>query len=1048
MPTKDFRRDLTLASSPGRFTYLNAVDAGEIDGSISFTFTEGPSGPKIDFQAIVPDPHEYPSSHTFFVYSTSDNVTPAITKAVEDATPLLRGSSLHDIGHEDPMEFDRSDVDNDLADDYDSPGWSDEDQSGGVMATAQKPSNLRGKIRHDLRLVKNANFKVGYIGHLAGAIIISVAIRIGQLGISDEAMTAWNVCPGEYLVLLLRYPTYMTQEMLYTSSDRGPQIRVGLCNSYKPSTSAAIASFQDATSGNEEHAKPECPSGPLLRELFIGAPLHKLLNERLLGIVKVRLRYGLSWTGAEVFFHNSQGKVLSPDDAKSEQFQVPDSWVTPAPPFLLVDHLADMGLDVPGMSFPLIAMQFLLRHFVRCTEFCLVCHCKTYDDFEAVKPYVCSSGLCLFQYITFGMGTSLEYELRHQPYVVDLLISLAYARAKAGLLMDFPTGLGLNVPDTGVPDADQCTYFDPDVNCSMQGTWKAQKTYKAAFNLECLELSHAYPPKVKVGNWIVILDLPSISQDRKVAWHCRVLRIGETSGHIFLSPPVSRGRQIPKEIAQRYPISKVTYVIYNTNFDDLKADRKRKSIVMLLSMLPSVDLMTSYLGQQDSGKLLSSWRDQFPPAALDLVRWVVASNRSCIMQDTNDPEHLVTGMGGFIQFRLVQGAPDKEQRFIQEINANSMASKPAYRTIFAWHGSPVHNWHSILREGLHFKQIAHARAYGNGVYFSKKYQISAGYCHNSSSSSWPQSQLNIQSIISLNEVVNNPSQFKSVTPHFVVPQLDWIQPRYLFVNTGHGKASTTPAAPSAIYRQDPQHEAYGPSGEVVKIPISAITSKRRKQLVTSPKTTSAKKKSDLPVLMDIDGFNDALSVTTEIEDLNILLSDSDYVSDSEDEASQPPKGSSSESDQSPCPKTDFVPGTLNGNTLPLLAPPQYASTPATKLLQKHLRSTLKTQATEPLHELGWYLDPNLITTVYQWIVELHSFDPSLPLARDLKACNRKSILLEIRFPPQFPMDPPLCPSYSPTISGICCRWWWSRYSRRSDVHGALDKLGLVGSYLN
>lgn len=39
-------------------------------------------------------------------------------------------------------------------------------------------------------------------------------------------------------------------------------------------------------------------------------------------------------------------------------------------------------------------------------------------------------------------------------------------------------------------------------------------------------------------------------------------------------------------------------------------------------------------------------------------------------------------------------------------------------------------------------------------------------------------------------------------------------------------------------------------------------------------------------------------------------------------------------------------------------------------------------------------------------MELHSFDPKLPLAKDLKQANMKSVVLELRFPPGFPMSPP------------------------------------------
>jgi ubiquitin-conjugating enzyme E2 Q len=106
------------------------------------------------------------------------------------------------------------------------------------------------------------------------------------------------------------------------------------------------------------------------------------------------------------------------------------------------------------------------------------------------------------------------------------------------------------------------------------------------------------------------------------------------------------------------------------------------------------------------------------------------------------------------------------------------------------------------------------------------------------------------------------------------------------------------------------------------------------------------------------------------------------------------------------PKTDFVPGTLSGSSLPLLAPPPYATPSATKALQRDLKATLGIQETHQLHELGWYIDPNLISTVYQWIVELHSFDSSLPLAGDLRTAGLKSVVLELRFSKDYPISPP------------------------------------------
>jgi ubiquitin-conjugating enzyme E2 Q len=59
--------------------------------------------------------------------------------------------------------------------------------------------------------------------------------------------------------------------------------------------------------------------------------------------------------------------------------------------------------------------------------------------------------------------------------------------------------------------------------------------------------------------------------------------------------------------------------------------------------------------------------------------------------------------------------------------------------------------------------------------------------------------------------------------------------------------------------------------------------------------------------------------------------------------------------------------------------------------------------------------------MYQWIVELHSFDDGLPLAKDMKKAGIKSVVLEIRFGKDFPMSPPFVrvirPRFLPFMSG-------------------------------
>lgn len=103
--------------------------------------------------------------------------------------------------------------------------------------------------------------------------------------------------------------------------------------------------------------------------------------------------------------------------------------------------------------------------------------------------------------------------------------------------------------------------------------------------------------------------------------------------------------------------------------------------------------------------------------------------------------------------------------------------------------------------------------------------------------------------------------------------------------------------------------------------------------------------------------------------------------------------------------TGFQPGTLDLASLPRLAPPQRAGG-AGKQLAKEISSLRKTQASTPAHELGWYIDFDCMSNMFQMIVELHSFDKTKPLGESMAQTGVTSIVLELRFGENFPYSPP------------------------------------------
>ena len=314
---------------------------------------------------------------------------------------------------------------------------------------------------------------------------------------------------------------------------------------------------------------------------------------------------------------------------------------------------------------------------------------------------------------------------------------------------------------------------------------------------------------------------------------------------------------------------------------------------------------------------------------------------------------------------------------------------------------------------------------------------------------WPGSELKVSTAISLNEIVNSPNEFVSQRPYLVVAQLDWIQTRYLFVqvNGDLKLADKDDRKPTDVFPQDPQMTPKGAS-DTIRIPITTISRSRRgKSQPIATNYGSFKTKAKLakfsgtsvdPILLDDESDN--ASIKTEKEDLNILLDeDIQLVSSTavtiKSSASQTTsfnavekKGKAtlmdgvrsflSSTKSSSKHVTDFVPGQLDFSKLTILAEPKFATTSASKRLQKDYQTLLKVQNSNPLHELGWYTDPEHFNNVYQWIIELHSFDEKLPLAKQMKDKSIKSVVIEMRFGPDYPMSPPFIRVIRPRFLGF------------------------------
>ncbi|KAK4543230.1 hypothetical protein LTR36_005780 [Oleoguttula mirabilis] len=1101
MPRRQFIADLQKAQEGTLPLSIINLQQGEDDGQFDFDFVgdfgaEFPEPVKVT--AMIADVSEYPTAHQYMIFCGDDaprqigaalqNVRGTDCKTVYELIDIVSANLTKlspdqdgDLQMEDSQQYDEEpleDEDDDDGDIYDSDHEAFDfgaRQHTTPYAQASpgaklKPSDriFRARIRSDLMAAKSAGFKVGHLGGLMDGFncFVTISIRMSKLGISEAAMQAWQVTPTDYLTLLIQYPNgYKSNEELqgFDSLRLAPNIGFRVCagKKYKPTLEEAIKAFtivkkheRDSITTTELPGPEDEADESSVRETFISRPLNSLLQERLVPIVRYRSS-GMDWRGAEDWYSEVASKgATAGGDSVPDKFFEPELVHDALPDLLKADHYGAPA--VLHHSFPLLAMQFLLRHFVRCTDFCLVCHRQLNTELEAIKPYVCDQPLCLYQYMTLGFGPSIEHEILAQPYVVDLLVSFCYTSAASRKLREFPDGLALMVPPV---DPSVYNVIDPYAGSGRRGRNPAQPekkdpklksesdlpTYEVGFDRERLEILFFDKPDtcpVRRGNWIVVKVAGTLDGEEL---HCRVaettyypsIKIDEPV--LLRQPSTITDQQVPQAAGQGLapPAAKTitpattpvwapaSFQCYEQDFEQLDKNAKCLAVCKLLDTLPNVKAMQEFLAKRHPADL-KHWVERISPAALSLLRWIIASNRACIMQVDGDsntgsrPQERVFGMKGYIEFRFAMGAPDKQTRFLAAVRKTATRLSLTWPTIFAWHGSPLQNWHMIIREGLNFKNVDHGRAFGDGVYHAKDAQTSTGYSGrnfygggSANQGVWPHSVLKISSALALNELVNAPAEFQSSNPYFVVQHLDWIQTRYLFVQCTPDDESLkndNEKKPTNAYPQDPYLTPRGMSDAIV-IPASAITSGRAAK--ETGRTGKIQGQSPMKKMkghggfsdpINLDGDDDGDSVATDAEDLDILFEEEpepepEPVRQDNQEVSTRPRGV----------ETDFVPGELDFSKLPLMPVPTYAVSGTTKRLLKELQNLQKVQDATPLADLGWYMDTEKVENVYQWIVELHSFhaiDNKLPLVAGMKKQGIKSIVLEIRFNGSYPFTPP------------------------------------------
>ncbi|KAF3919488.1 hypothetical protein ABW20_dc0100420 [Dactylellina cionopaga] len=904
-----------MASDDDTIDGVFVVGTGENEGEFLFQYHPLNGEPSM-ISAIIVDISNYPTKHEVFIFGCGEDALP-LGEQLSDM-PSLTGKSVRQIltqvsQHLRSKEIEGSQANPFLVQDEDtimqdasqprrrarrqtSPMIIDDDQDDlystrSTVDKGKKPASAlptmpspADRMVSDLRAIKDAGFKLGYHGSLKGSwtCYLIISCRLSRLGISDNALDAWHVESKRYLNMIIEYPAgYVGLHELcdekkkagWGDNKNNIRMRIRQSDKYKPTRAECQAAFKKSDNGKDMP--------------YVFRSLEMFLNERLLILIKKRLDLGFSWFGTEEFFFLDKKQAGKTVEAMEAKFWHDDNTLGGFSRLITSDHFGNSE-DPRTASFPLVAMQFFLRHFARYTDFCLVCHRRVTSDVEALEPYVCSTPDCLSKYLSSDFGPGIERDIVEQPYVVDLLVSFCYAAARHQKLKDFPDALNLKVP-----------------NPPTSGTAGYTGTFDRANKELTLRINAVNPIShpVQIGTWMAITGAGVGGE----TLCCRaidmslfpIIKVSDPISTTAQASALNMGSAYTGQSAAAAGSQQVTVNIYNQDFASLSALQKQECICLLLDTLPSVREMKDRLRQQH----LSSWGDRISPAALGVLRWIVASNRACIVQvdgletgsngvfPATQTEDRVYGMGNWMQFRFAMGAPDKEQKFQTATTNAARRLRLKHPTLFAWHGSPLINWHAIIREGLNFNQTLNGRAYGNGCYHSMDFRTSLGYTANrhaavAGGDQWSKSVLKVSAAVALNEIVNAPREFVSSSPHLVVAQLDWISTRYLFVQCAFSN-QTTPASqkqPTQVKPQDPGMTPNGEQGKIV-IPQPKAARARKDELLDANK--KGKKGEPAYTLVTIDGIEERIPVeedpasdATNDSDMEVFLDGTAVTGDS------------------------------------------------------------------------------------------------------------------------------------------------------------------------
>jgi poly [ADP-ribose] polymerase 6/8 len=216
-------------------------------------------------------------------------------------------------------------------------------------------------------------------------------------------------------------------------------------------------------------------------------------------------------------------------------------------------------------------------------------------------------------------------------------------------------------------------------------------------------------------------------------------------------------------------------------FPDAFQDRNNKpnydAVVSTLNLLPSVEEMKKHCENESQ---LRAFLDGKGDQVYLLLWWILSCKRIALMKLPTQKQ--IKELPTTHQYLMQMDTPAKDKQFAEW--------RKKYGSYFAWHGSGLENWSSIMRKGLmnasNTKLMTTGAAYGPGIYMAPNLSVSLGYAR-MGASYWPKSQFRDASqlqCLALCEVVKHPNVPTVPNPYFVIRQEECVATRFFIFFTG------------------------------------------------------------------------------------------------------------------------------------------------------------------------------------------------------------------------------------------------------------------------